>query len=359
MRSRRLPGRLVALGVLGAIGLVAGASRAEVVWEGNFETGDLGQWGYVLNGEHISVVSDPVVEGANAGRIQLTNDAVWPNGLKRVELQHGPAEGRTAEGETTCFAWSFYLPETLPTEPSAQIGYWESNTSYQQMMAFEVSGESISFSTREPQNDVKWDADGRVTANVWHRIAMCVLWSQDPGIGKVDVWFDGEQVVTQGAAKTLADGNACFTQVGLLRGAVEFEDSPVIVIDDAVEGDTVDDVRPAPPSGEGGAGGGSGSGTGGESLAGSGGDDPTTTTAAGGEGGYDGPAASSGSGPSTSSSATSGVTGAGGSGGDPASESEDDGCGCRLAGVTPARHHAMLVMAGLVAAATLRRRRRA
>jgi hypothetical protein len=108
----------------------------------------------VLNGEneqgtpYIIVGGDPAAEGRNAARIELHNDAEWPNGLKRVELQHQPDDARTAEGATTFFAWSFYLPETLPEDPSQTIGYWETAQSYQQMMAFDVAGESITFSTR-------------------------------------------------------------------------------------------------------------------------------------------------------------------------------------------------------------------
>lgn len=259
-------------------------ARAAVVWTGDFETGDVSQWSGTLNGQHISVVKMPVADGMFSGQVQLTNDAVWPNGLKRVEFNHSPEAARTAEGAQTFFAWSFYLPQTLPVDPTQQIGYWESNQSYQQMMAFEVSGEHISFSTRQPQNKVQWQADGKVKAGVWHRIAMRIVWSKDPAVGLVDVWFDNEQVLSGGGAKTLADDNAHFTQVGLLRGKIEFQDAPVIVIDDAAEGDTLEDVRPdALVMGQGGAGGGGvgGMGSGGSSI-GSGGAGGGGTAGAGG-----------------------------------------------------------------------------
>ena len=118
-------------------------------------------------------------------------------------------------------------------------------------MAFEISGERMSFSTRQPNNVIHWDEDGVATAGVWHRLAMRILWSKDPAIGAVDVWLDGEQVVTAAPAKTLADDNPHFTQVGLLRGQVEFADVAVILIDDAMEGDSLEDVTPdpAPPDG--------------------------------------------------------------------------------------------------------------
>lgn len=329
--------RALAAAALSALAIAAPTEAAAApVWSGNFETDDLSQWSYVLNGEHISIVSDPVTEGKFAGHIQLTNDATWQNGLKRVELAHHPEAARTAEGAETYFAWSFQVPELLPEDPSQQIGYWESQNSYQQMMAFEVSGEHISFSTRKPQNKVQWEAGGKVTAGAWHRIAIHVKWSKDPGQGSVDVWFDGEQVVTSAGAQTLNDDNPHFTQIGLLRGAIEFQDSPIILLDDAVEGDTLEDVRPDAITMEGGTGG-AGGGGGGGATSGSGG-----SAAQGG---------TSGSGGSES--------GSGGSGAEPDPSGDASTCGCRLVGQSDeGEGAAAAAMAGLFAALALTWRRR-
>ncbi len=297
---------VIAPGLASAVLTLASPSLADVAWVGDLETGDLTQWDGTLNGQNITVEGAPAAQGLFSARIVLTNDAVWPNGLKRVELHHGPDPARTAEGAQTFFAWSFYLPETLPADPPAQIGYWESDQSYQQMMAFQVEGERIRFDTRRPMNQNHWDADGVVTAGVWHRVAMRVFWSKDVAQGEVDVWFDNVQVVVGAQAETLADDNPHFTQVGLLRGAVDFADAPVIHIDDAVEGDTLADVRPdALEQGAGGGGGGS----------------PATTT------GVTAGGTSAAAGPS-SSAATGGGTGGGGA----ADDGGGDGCSARPGG---------------------------
>ncbi|WP_437782773.1 polysaccharide lyase [Sorangium sp. So ce1097] len=343
-----------------ALTVTTGASAAPV-WTGDFETGDLSQWNTTLNGERISVVTSPVLQGTRAGQVQLTNDARWPNGIKRVELNHKPAAGRTAEGKETYFAWSFYLPQALAADPPTQIGYWESDATYNQMMSFEVTGQNISFATRKPANKVHWEASGAVTPGVWHRIALRIRWSTNPSQGSVDVWFDGEQVVTGGQAQTLADGNPHFTQLGLLRNPSEFTDSPIIVIDDAVEGDTLEDVRPALPStGEGGAGGAGGGGAGGgdntggagATTSGSGGAGAGTGAGAGGGGGGD----ASGSGATTSAASGAGSTGSGtGEVVDEGDEGDEGGCSCRAAGspATPGP----VALAGLVAALAFARRR--
>jgi MYXO-CTERM domain-containing protein len=363
----RRPGRALSTLAAAALAttLTAGASAAPV-WTGDFETGNLNQWNTTLNGEHISVVTSPVLQGTRAGKVQLTNDARWSNGIKRVELNHKPAAGRTAEGAQTYFAWSFYLPEALAADPPTQIGYWESENSYNQMMSFEVVGQRISFATRKPDNKVHWEANGAVTPGVWHRIALHIRWSTNPNQGSVDVWFDGKQVVTGGKAQTLADNNAHFTQIGLLRNPSEFTDSPVIVLDDAVEGDTLEDVRPAlPSSGEGGAGGAGGSG--GEGGAGgadgSGGSGGTGTAGGGATGGSDGAGGDVAPGPSASSSSSAasgaGSTGAGTGGTDEVetAEGDDGGCSCRAAGSPAAPAPMALAGLGLIAALASARRR--
>jgi MYXO-CTERM domain-containing protein len=315
------------LGLVCGVFLVSSTASAAVVWEGDLETGDASQYNYLLNPtindvDYLTIVQDVVAQGDYAARIELHNDAVWGNGLKRVEMQHAPDAGRTAEGEELFFAWSFYLPETLPTDPSQTIGYWETNNSYQQMMAFQLSGDTLSFVTRQPQNMVQWTGDGVATPGQWHRIAMRVLWSTDSGTGEVDVWFDGQQVVTAASAQTLADANSTFAQIGLLRGAIEFDDVPVIYIDYALEGDSLEDVDYDALPTEGGTG-----STGGSTGAdGTGGGDTTTTTTSGGT--TTGPATTG----TSSTTAATGTTGADGTGTDTDGTAEaggdDSGCGC-------------------------------
>ena len=75
---------------------------------------------------------------------------------------------------------------------------------------------------------------------------MRVLWSTDPDVGEVDVWFDGVQVVAGAHAATLADSNSAFVQFGLLRGDADFSDVPVIYVDDALEGASLAEVRGVP-----------------------------------------------------------------------------------------------------------------
>jgi len=346
--------RLLPLACTSIVALSVMPASAAVVWTGDFETGDLSQFDYILNGEvngsvYASAVQEMVLQGRWAARIELHNDAVWPNGLRRVELQHVPDPARTAEGATTCFGWSFYLPEALPEDPGHSLGYWESQNSYQQMIAFNANGDDIRFITQQPQYTEHWVAQGVLTPGVWHRIAMCVLWSQDPAVGRVDVWFDGEQAVTAAAAKTLADGNPHFAQIGLLRGNVDIDGVPVIYLDDVLEGDFIEDVDPPEePGGSDSSGGDETGGSGGPGTGDTGTVDPSTSGAGTDGGGLDGTAGNA----STTSSEGSDTTGSG------AADGEDGGgCSCRT---RPRAASAWwLLLPGAVAGVGRRRLRRA
>jgi len=322
-----------ALGAGTVLGL-AGVASAAPVWVGDLETGDTSQFEGVLNPSFIEIVSAPAAQGTHAARLTLTSDAVWQNGLKRVELNHSPPPERTAEGAELYFAWSLYLEETLSSDMSQEIGYWESKNSYKGAMAFEAQGEHILFTTRNPYIQ-QWQADGALTAGTWHRIAMHVLWSTDPAKGVVDVWFDGAQVVTGAVTQTLNDDNWHFVQVGLLRDNVPFSDAPVMLIDDAVEGDTLADVHPALSSGSGGGG-----GAGGASSSSSGGGQAQSTGA-----GSTAAASTGGGGPGS----------AGGASGADAGSPESDG-GCATTRSSRERAPTALLF-GLMAAFVAGRRR--
>jgi MYXO-CTERM domain-containing protein len=330
------------------------SASAAVLWTGDVETGDLSQFDSVLNGtingtDYATAAQDITLEGQYAVRIELHNDAIWPgNMLRRVEVHHSPDPSRTAEGATTCLGWSLYLPEALPADPGHSLGYWESNNSYQQMMAFNANGQNLRFITQQPNYTEHWSADGVLTPGEWHRIAMCVLWSEDPGVGTVDVWFDGEQVVTAASAKTLADGNAHFAQMGLLRSNVDIPEVPVIYLDYVLEGDTIEDVDP--PLDPGGSDSGGGDTAGADSTGGPAGDTGDTgVTSAATDGGGGSVSAGDGSGGVATTDA-----GSGSSGPDASDGGDDSGCSCR----SPAAPSTAAAWWLLPLAFGLRRRRR-
>jgi hypothetical protein len=231
-------------------------------------------------------------------------------GQNRVDIQHQST--LTAEGADSWLSGYFFLPEDAKVRN--EIGFYESNESFQNVMDFWVEpkqggGTSLVFGVGFLGDTVLWTGD--FTAGVWHQIAIHVHWSTNEQMGSVDFWLDGVQVVTGESAKTKADGNTLFFQTGLHRVEVgQFTET--IYIDNFIEADTLADAQIMAPMAAGGAGGAGGTagvgGTGGVAMAGGGG---AAGSAIGGMGGM----SVAGAAGSPSSAGTMSVAGAAGSGG--------------------------------------------
>jgi len=225
------------LAALALIACRAAPVLAEVIWRGDFETGNTAQFRGAPKGDAITIVTEPVREGKYALRIDGTN-AARRGTRDRIEFQHQPAPPGTAEGTERYFGWSVYLPKKLTNNVHA-LGYFEARNVWRQLMSFEVRGEDILYSTRVPYA-ARWKGAGKFTPGRWHDFTVHVLWSRDPAKGFVEVWFDGEQVVPKSMTATLLDDNVAFFQLGLMRETIDVPET--IIIDHLVEGTTLDDV---------------------------------------------------------------------------------------------------------------------
>jgi hypothetical protein len=225
--------------VLAILLLSATELSAEVIWRGDFETGTTEQWKGVPKSGSIQVVTEPVRAGKYALRIDGSN-AARRGKLDRIEFQHQPKPPGTTEGTERYFGWSVFVPKKL-TDDHHAVGYFETRNSWRQLMAFEVRGEDIVFSTRVPYAR-RWTGKGKFTPSRWHDFAVHVLWSRDPQKGFVEVWFDGEQVVPRAMTATLLDENIAFFQLGLIRNTSDVPET--IIIDHVVEATTLEEVTP-------------------------------------------------------------------------------------------------------------------
>lgn len=342
-------------------------ARAAVLWKGDFETGDVSQWDGSTaiktgNRDNLVFVGDQVADGKKAAKITLRDDIIFePYNQSRVEVKHVGLH--TLDGEDSYFAWSFMVPKDA--EIRNNIGYWESTPTSKNTMTFFIEpaqggGTNLKFGTGDLGQTVRWTV--KLELNKWHRLALHNHWSQDPNVGKVDVWYDGTQVVT-GASVAKRDVNKLFFQMGLHRS----DPSPPvqdIYIDAAMEADSQADILLAlpDPMGMGGAGGSGGAaGSGGTGGASSGGG--VSATAGGGAGGSETPSVAGSGGGATAGGATS----AGGSSGSATTagsgavvttpnnaDASDDGSCAFHAGSSS--NHAWPLLGVLVAA--LRKRRR-
>jgi len=224
-----------------AVLLIPPSIHAEVIWRGDFETGDTSQWGSDPKVGSFKVVQEPVRAGKYALRIDGTN--VAKRGTNdRIEFQHQPKPPGASEGGERYFGWSVFLPQAF-SKDMHMVGFFEVRNVWKQTMGFEVHGEDIQYTTRIPYAQ-RWKGTGKLTPGRWHDFAVHVLWSKDPAKGFVEMWFDGEQVVQKTNTATLFDDNTPFFQIGFFRATSEAPES--IIIDHCIEATTLAEVTPPP-----------------------------------------------------------------------------------------------------------------
>ena len=294
-----------------------GVANAAVLWVGDFETNDLTQWdstNLIMTGDRLNLIlqGDKIAEGTLAAEITLRPDVIFePYNQSRVEVKH--QSDNTENGMDSYYAWSFMVP--ADAEIRSNIGYWESNNSFQNTMCFyiepgEAGGTDIVFGTGNLGQTVRWTES--LTLNVWHRIAIHNHWSQDEADGRVNVWYDGTQVVTDAVA-TKYNTDTLFFQMGLHRSDPA-DPVQVIYLDAAMEADTLDDILvPLPDPNAGGSGGtggmaGGGGGGAGGAAAGSGGSAGVPRGGSAGAAGSGGMVASGGGGTGGASGGQAGTT---------------------------------------------------
>jgi MYXO-CTERM domain-containing protein len=336
-------------------------ARAAVAWTATFENGDLSEWMPGINPtkgdrKNVEVLGEKVYTGMYAGKISVhPDDTFGQYNQNRVDIQH--QSSLTDEGEEMWLSGHYLMAEDAKVRN--QIGFFESNTSFQNVMDFWVEpkqggGTTINFGVGFLGDMKLWTGD--FTTNAWHQIAIHVLWSTDAAKGTVDVWFDGMQVVMGHKRKTKADNNTLFYQTGLhRRDPAQVTDT--IYFDDFIEADTMLEAKIAAPmmpgaGGAGGAGGGGMAGSGG-AAAGSGGSGVIPMGGApSGVSGAGGAPAASGMGPAAGMPGTSGGSGTTSSGAD----STDSGS-CSIQGMRNASAASALLLAALLGLLASRRRR--
>jgi hypothetical protein len=233
--------------------LQPGPVGAAILWRGDFETGDVRQWNELLNAANttpprVTLVDFPVRDGKRAARVEVRNDNLWSNGLNRVELGHHP-DPTTFQGSDRYYAFSVLVPaDGSWGAREKQIGYWEADVIYRQVMSFVVDGRDVQLVTRVPRDNVLWKGAGALTPGVWHDFVLHVRWSTNAALGFVELFFDGVlRVPKTKVATMLADGagvaKANFLHLGIFRGRPpERPTAEVLYLDRVLEATTLDDV---------------------------------------------------------------------------------------------------------------------
>ncbi len=224
--------------VLALFFCVSSSSRADIVWVGNFETGDRSQWSgtEMVDPDRLQVVQSPVREGVYALRasVQQGDIPIGSSG-NRNELVYQSYEPR---GSEYYYRWSTMFDKSFPTAQTWQVFTdWHHNGCCgSPPVEFDVVGEEIQFQAGYVH---LWQMP--LVRGVWLDFIFHARWSDDPSEGFVELYVDGEQVVPKTLVATQFPGMLNYLKQGLYRDA-SISPEGIVYHDAMIQATALDDV---------------------------------------------------------------------------------------------------------------------
>lgn len=232
--------------VIAAAALFAAAPCfAAVQWSGDFESGNVNQYSGTqeVSSDRLQVVSDQVHQGKYALKVTVKqgDNPINASGNRNELFQEGHAE----EGTEAYYRWSTMFPADYPTANDWQLfAQWHQpeDCCGSPPIQFYVYGEEIRLTVSTDQTQV-WKTP--LERGAWHDFILHVKFSDDPKVGFIEVWYDGQHVLPRTYAATRAND---YLKLGLYRAA-SIQPTAVLYQDAMVRGETLEDVMPpsAPP----------------------------------------------------------------------------------------------------------------
>jgi len=220
--------------------LAATPTLAAVQWVGDFESGNLSQWTgrQEVSTDRLAIVADPVNQGKFALRVLVKqgDDPINASGNRNELFQ----VGRTEEGTEAYYRWSTMFAPDFPSAKDWQLfAQWHQpeDCCGSPPIQLYVYGEEMRFTVSTNQTEV-WRAP--LQRGVWHDFILHVRFSDNPKVGFVELWYDGQQVVPKTFAATRANS---YLKLGLYRSESIRPDG-VLYQDAMVRGETLEDVMP-------------------------------------------------------------------------------------------------------------------
>lgn len=229
----------------------AAGPAGRLLWSGDFDGGDLGQWPTVLrrSPDRLTRVTSPVREGGYAARFTAYDGDLPDN--PRAQL-NGPLIHR--QGDEQYIGWSTYFPRQFPAIPS---GGW--------FVFFQFHGPPYSDSPRlgfgvAPDGRIELRRDDvygydrvwsqQLARGRWIDFTARVKWSKDPSVGFVELWVDAVPQSFAGGQKRLGMATVQSDQTAVQPIATNYRklgsiQAPVTLLHDAVKvGTTYAAVQP-------------------------------------------------------------------------------------------------------------------
>jgi polysaccharide lyase-like protein len=224
---------------------LAASASANVLWRGDYETGDFSQWTGVDGlAARLTLVQSPARQGSYALRAELHQGDVASSGT-RNELKLATPGFYEVEGNDKWYAWSTLFPADFPAPATWQVftQWHHSGCCGSPPVEFDVVGETVQLA--HDGGTILWKAP--LVRDVWHDFVVHVFWSSSSGY--LELYYDGAKVLDRTPLQTLYPGEYAYLKQGLYRDA---SIAPVGVVyhDGMVMGTSLADVAPqlsAPP----------------------------------------------------------------------------------------------------------------
>jgi MYXO-CTERM domain-containing protein len=221
-------------------------SRAEVLWRGDFETGNISQWNgraQLVSADRLQVVSSPVRQGKYALKttVKQGDDPINASG-NRNELVR--TNENATEGKEYYYAWSTQFANDFPSPNTWQLFVqWHHASNYgSPPVEFTAINEQIRLQIGGNPSRVVWST--KLTRGTWHDFVFHVKWSADPKVGFVELWHQGKRVLPKTYIATSFPGLANYMKAGLYRNET-IAPTGVVWHDGFVQATRLEDVLPA------------------------------------------------------------------------------------------------------------------
>jgi hypothetical protein len=226
---------IVVVGALGASARTYGGSAA--AWNGDFESGNFGQWDSVQQvGDRVTLERSVVRQGRYAARFEVKPGDRWAGlGGERAEVLKSVGE---VEGSESYWAWSTYFPRSFVSDPTAgfqMFTQWHSTSN--------TNNSGVSFQVDHERLVVRYDGGVAPTGTVWQHFDLGPLvrsswqdfivhirWSSGNS-GSIDVWRNGRLVVSHGTGANIGTGLGTYVKQGFYRPP---SSTATVVYDDAM-----------------------------------------------------------------------------------------------------------------------------
>ncbi|AEI62722.1 polysaccharide lyase [Corallococcus macrosporus] len=231
------------------VSLIPAFASADVVWKGDFETGNTSQWtrSQSVSNSRLQVVTDVVREGRYAlkATVRQGDDPIGASG-NRNELLYISQEQADS---TWYYKWSTLFPADYPLDDG-----WQVFAQWHQMgccgsppVEFYVRGEEMHLRVGGVKGQVLWTAP--LNRGDWHDFVLQVKWSSDAKKGFVQLWHNDEVVVPKTFIATQFGKELNYLKLGLYRDdAIRPEAS--VYHDGFTMASTLEAVMPPPPAPE-------------------------------------------------------------------------------------------------------------